>query len=46
LDCSVAEIRLRWRTKDSQPSMQSAWPLLADGRLKSTGGAGSSGYRW
>jgi hypothetical protein len=37
LDCSGAQIRLRWRADVNQPSMQSARPLLADGRPESTG---------
>jgi hypothetical protein len=45
-DCSIAEIRLRWRANVSQPSTQSARPLLAEGRLEATGCSGSSDYRW
>jgi len=32
-----AQIKLRWRADVNQPSMQSARPLLTEGRLESTG---------
>jgi hypothetical protein len=48
LDCSAAEIRLRWRANVNQLSMQSARLLHAGGRRESTGfvTAAPSDSRW